>query len=168
MADSFQVESVSFCDYVTQDANGKQIMVGVYNGELRFGQIPQTWPTVHMSIVIDPKDENFRFTIQFDAPNEVSMLKINGTYSSPRKPPQENRLVLNIQMPPIPFTGAGIYTLKVIENGARLALSKKIPVNIGAVEQFLPNISLDVSISSTISTGSLNNTSPVGQLPKSP
>ena len=135
---SFRVESLTVCDFVTQDQGGKSILVGVYSGEIRFLEPPSAWPPIFVSLVIDPlENKNFEFRLEFGKAKEGAVVRVTCEYISATEPPRDNRFVMNAQLPSVQFAGEGVYEFVVRDTRQKgKALFKySIPVKIGQLEQ---------------------------------
>lgn len=116
-ANSFEVSQVVISDYVTNDAQGQPIYVGVHHGDLAFAVIPHSWPMIYLSAIIIPKSDRFNFQVKITKPNNDLLLQFRGEYKSDRLPKEIHKLNLNWQIPPGNFTGVGVYWLDISEAG---------------------------------------------------
>lgn len=144
---AFSVESLAICDFVTQDRAGRQVLIGIYQGEIRFVTVPPQWPSFYISLVIDPRERQFKFDVDFRSEARGTIMKMSCDYSADTDPRQENRFVLNWQLPSIPFTGEGDYVFVVREGGSpRSLFRQKVPVRIGHIEPLQVKVEASVEI----------------------
>ncbi|OBP70730.1 hypothetical protein CK231_26265 [Mesorhizobium loti] len=115
---SFEVDSVTISEYVSQDGEGNQTFVGVRVGPSYIPELPQALPAWFVTVVMRPKTSEFKFAIHVGAPNKKEMLRINFDYKADRVLADGGHLISAIQLPSIPFPGIGDYPIRVKdENG---------------------------------------------------
>lgn len=132
MSENLSVEQLLLCEYATQDFQGKFVLAGLSSGTLVFEAPTPTWPPFKIFVEIKPLKKNITATIRLSKEGGKTVVRGLYKYSNPNKdkPSPLERNFLNIQVPPVPFEGPGLYVLEVAD-GDRIALKKEIFLSIG-------------------------------------
>ena len=109
---SFEVEYVLVSDYASQTADGKWIVAGIYPAEIMFSSEPTQLPTFSITLCIKPLMPRFDFIVEFLSPQDQKVFELQAHHEA-RNVQKTSRVMMQIPMPPVQFTGVGEYRLIV-------------------------------------------------------
>lgn len=110
---AFEVESVVVCDYSTQDANGKQIQVGIFDHVVVRSTEATNMQPFSIVVGLKPIHPEFEFVIELLGPNNIGIIRGQFTVKYGKNPSDVHRVNINFAVPSIPFPGMGEYTVLV-------------------------------------------------------
>lgn len=142
----FKPVSVVFCDYVSQDMNGKSIQLGIIQEDLRFPTAPSLLAQFFVVVTIRPLSKNFSYIVDFDAPDGSSIIRLNASCEFESDIPPRNILSTNIQTPPIPFPGEGEYSVKIRDDSSKVVFTQPLHINVGTPPQLKMNFNGQLEI----------------------
>ena len=96
MPGPFEVDYAVLCDYAAQEAGGKQILAGVYGGEIVFSFTPNAWPPLWLVVALQPIMRKFDFEIKFIRPDDRALIAFTGSYEAVEDPSSNERLFVPI------------------------------------------------------------------------
>jgi hypothetical protein len=118
----FAVDFALLCDYASSDASGKNIFAGVYASDIVFGSEPTTWPTIFLVTSIMPIAQTFDFEIRLVRPTGQALIQLIGHYEAQSPPTETSRVVGVVQLPPVRFTGFGMYHIEALAADSKRSL----------------------------------------------
>lgn len=127
----FTVDSITICDYAAPEVSGKATLAGVYAGEIRIFGSQKNWLPLFFVIMIDPLTREFPFRVEFVKPDEKPLCALQCKFSAPHEPPVENRAIVNWRIPTLPFTGTGLYAVRVKDRAGAIVFERKVVVSVG-------------------------------------
>lgn len=140
----FEPVSIVLCDYVTYEASGKLIQVGVAGDELRTSETPLFFPTFFLVTTIRPIARRFQFFIDFDVPSGDRLIRMNGSCEFKSEIPQHHTITTNVQLPPVPFPGEGKYVARIRDENLRPVFAKEFFFTVGPVKK--PLVTFDATV----------------------
>jgi hypothetical protein len=149
MSAPFEIDYIVLCDYSSFTTQNKVINAGIYSSELHFATLPSVWVPLSIVTSLIPKQDKFDFSIKFVRPDGKALIEASGTFEAQSPLVGTERAVLNLQLPPVKFTGVGTYRIEV-QSGGTTIFSRAVHVGIGAPPPKIPpkvtfNINVDVS-----------------------
>jgi hypothetical protein len=105
----YRIRSVILCDDVRREANGKEILIGVYNDTIIFSSFPAVLPqfVVRVSLSIKDKDSKV-FKLLIKDPNGEELHRVSGNTPVPDV---SDMMVLGTVYMGMLFQSEGIYTI---------------------------------------------------------
>lgn len=150
--DVFKVISVTFCEYVSQDATGKNHNLGIYPLEMRFDAPTPFLPPIFICVVLQPFSQETSFSVEFRDPKERLIIKATGRISYADPVPEHTVVTANFQTPAIPFPGEGRYSVSISDESGRLLHTQPLYVSVGRSRVGPVNFAGNVEVGSDFST----------------
>lgn len=142
---SFSVQVALMCDFATQDAGGKPILVGVQYGDIRFDGEPKFFPPCFIHVVVVANSAKFSFSVKFLNPEDEDIFTVTSNFDSKDYPLRGESIIVNVQIPPIKFTSEGLHNLVVYDESGLEIYRRKYAVFCTTGDQFSAELSGSVS-----------------------
>jgi hypothetical protein len=110
MSTRFNIRSVLICDDVRREANGKEILIGLYNDSLLFQTLPSQMRQCVIRVAVDILDKSAKeATIYIKDPNDAQMWE----YITPLDQIiQEDHPVIGFILQGLSFYVPGLYSIE--------------------------------------------------------
>ncbi len=141
---AFKPVSITYCDYVTQDANGRFILLGVAHEELRFPTQPSILPPIFLVVMIKPQAKQFRYAVDFDAPDGSRIMRLTASCEIEGEYPPRHFISTNLQSPAIPFPGEGEYVAQIRDENMHVVFRQPLYIAVGPT--FQPKLNFEGSM----------------------
>jgi|GEM_PF-3543873 len=107
MAKDYKVESLMICDDVRSEANGKEIIIGLYKDEIIFDSLPAMLPTLAFRVAVRvAKQISGNMVLEVSGPDKKALLR----HEVDRHVYDAGKLFgMVVHMSQVPFDTAGEY-----------------------------------------------------------
>lgn len=130
MPAAFEVHHALLSDYAALTDGGKSVVGGLYGSDIRFPFLPEMMPQLFCLCTLRPLSMTGTPIIRLIGPKGDTIFHLHARFDISEEPPAFATINLVLQLPAIPFPGAGEYRISVFD-GAEPAYEKRFWMNIG-------------------------------------
>lgn len=150
---AFTVDQILLSDFVSSDPEGKPTLVGIHLPPINYAELPETFPSLFLTIFAQPVSQQFKMGIFLDSPDKRSILRVNVDYSAEEVPDSTHRLVLNFQLPPVPFPGPGEYRIRIKDEHNSTVFQQPLLIRIAPQKRFEVKVNARVEVNTEFTGG---------------
>jgi hypothetical protein len=142
----FKVHNVLLSEYASQDSDGKPILVGIHVGSVQFRDPMPILPPWFITAVLQPMQTEFSLDMEFNAPSGKNVLAIHVDHKADIVGDPWYRLVLNVQLPAIPYPGDGRYEVVVKDHLGTILFRQAFMYRTGPLQRPQPEVTVEAKL----------------------